>query len=172
MNRNLIPRLPPLEVAGSAGRRLLFVCDGNICRSPVALAFLHLHRAAGRLAGWEADSAGLVAGEGDEPLVPTCVAARQEGISLDAHRARPLSPIHDRPHLALIMEERQRSPVMEGTGLAAGRVLMLGAFAPGAGDAVIPDPFGGTSAVYTDCLKQIRAGVDGLVDWLEQVPER
>jgi len=170
MNRNLIPRLPPLEVpSGGDLRRILFVCDGNICRSPAALAFLQGHQAAGRLPGWVADSAGLIAGHGDVPLATTCLAARGEGIPLESHRARHLAPAQDRPHLALIMEDRQRVPVMQVTGLGAERVLMLGAFATDAGDPAIPDPFGATAATYTACLRQIRAAVDGLVAWLEQV---
>lgn len=171
MSRNHIPTLPPPEEADTNGlRRLLFVCDGNICRSPVALAFLRRHRACGRRLGWDADSAGLVAGDGDAPLVPTRIAAGELGIDLDAHRARPLSPDRDRPDLALVMEERQRPPVMEITGLPVDRVLMLGAFAPGATGLSIPDPFGGTPATYRQCVQQIQAAVEALVKWLEQAP--
>jgi protein-tyrosine phosphatase len=173
MNRNHIPTLPPPEVAaGNSLRRLLFVCDGNICRSPLALAFLRRHLAGGRRLGWDADSAGLVAGDGDVPLVPTCAAAREAGIELDGHRARPLAPDRDRPSLALIMEERQRPKVMRITGLPGDRVLMLGAFAAIAGGPAIADPFGGTAATYRECVRQIKVGVEGLVRWLEQPPAR
>jgi protein-tyrosine phosphatase len=169
MKRYDIPSSPPPKVAPAPGMdRLLFVCDGNICRSAVALEFVRRHQVAGHLPHCQAESAGLVAQPGDIPMQETLVAAQAAGIDLAAHRARPLSASEQRLHLAFIMEERQRLPVMEATGLPAERVLMLGGFAAEANSAAILDPFGGSAATFTACIEQISAAVDGLVAWLDQ----
>jgi protein-tyrosine-phosphatase len=172
MVTNHIPRPPPPE-EGTLQRRsyLLFVCDGNICRSPLALAFFHrLQAVKPGLMDWEAGSAGLVAAAGDTPLLPTQVAARVEGISLQEHRACPLPAVRRQADLVLIMEERQREPVARISGQAPRRVLMLGEFSPAEGSPTIADPFGGTPAVYRDCVRRIGRSVAAMVAWLGATP--
>ena len=158
--------LPSKEGPRHRTRRLLFVCDGNICRSAVALLFFRRHQAAGQLQDWHSDSAGLVAAPGDVPLRETRVAARNLGVPVDDHLARPLAASDGQAALALIMEERQRRPLMAATGLDAEQVLMLGRFAPAPDGAAIADPFGGTPLVYDACLQRIGNGVASLVRWL------
>ncbi len=168
MVTNIIPSLSPPE-EGTAHRRpyLLFVCDGNICRSPLALAFFRrLQAGDSGLMGWDAGSAGLVAEAGDTPLIPTQVAARAEGISLLGHRACPLPAVDRQVDLVLIMEERQREAVARKSGRPPRRVIMLGEFAPEGGSPAITDPFGGTPDVYGDCARRIGRSVTAMVAWL------
>jgi protein-tyrosine phosphatase len=70
--------------------RLVFVCSGNICRSPLAeaLARHHLERAglASRVTLESFGTHGLHAGDGADPR--TVATARRFGIDLDRHRAR------------------------------------------------------------------------------------
>jgi len=165
---NIIPSLPqPEEGTGRRRPYLLFVCDGNICRSPLALAFFRRHQAGDPgLESWEAGSAGLVAAPGDRPIPPTEVAAQAAGISLHAHRAAPLSALRREADLVLIMEERQRQEVSRLSGQAPGRVLMLGEFARENGSSAIADPFGGTPDVFRRCVRRIDRSVTALAAWL------
>jgi len=168
MGTNLIPLLPPPE-EGDARRPLylLFVCDGNICRSPLALAFFQRDREGDpRLAKWQAGSAGLVAAAADTPLLPTQVAAHEAGVSLYGHRACPLPAVARRADLTFIMEERQRQPVVRHTGQSPARIFLLGQFAPAGGDPAIADPFGGTPAAYRDCARRISRSVAAMAAWL------
>jgi protein-tyrosine phosphatase len=70
--------------------RILFVCLGNICRSPVLAEVLREHvRRAGL--DWTVDSVGTGdwhVGQGADPR--TVASARRRGYALDAHRARQL----------------------------------------------------------------------------------
>lgn len=168
MITNHIPHLSPPEEGTARSRSyLLFVCDGNICRSALALAFFHrLQAVEPALMNWEAGSAGLVAVAGDTPLIPTQMAAQAEGISLQEHRARPLPAVERRADLVLIMEERQRQPVARMSGQAPRRVLMLGEFAPENGSPAIADPFGGTPDVYGGCARRIGRSVAAMAAWL------
>ena len=70
--------------------RLLFVCTGNTCRSPLAQAIAE--RSLGRW-GWdrvEIRSAGVSASPGGEASEGARVAAESSGLSLEGHRATPL----------------------------------------------------------------------------------
>ena len=65
--------------------KLLFVCTGNTCRSPMAMCLAHA-------LGHEAQSAGLrVALEGLPASDGALVAMKRRGLDLKAHRSRPVS---------------------------------------------------------------------------------
>src|SRR5215207_8062517 len=72
--------------------RILFVCTGNTCRSPLAEA---IARAEIERRGWknvEVASAGLSAAEGSPATAEAVAVAGRAGIGLEGHRSRPLSP--------------------------------------------------------------------------------
>jgi protein-tyrosine-phosphatase len=71
--------------------RVLFVCDGNICRSPLAAAYLrHAAERAG-LGDLAADSAGLLGIEGSPAAEFSIEVAREAGLDLTPHRSRGVS---------------------------------------------------------------------------------
>ena len=70
--------------------KVLFVCAGNICRSPFAEG-LAQRRAAERGLDVEFASAGEIALEGDRCPADAVAAAREHGVELSAHRARRLT---------------------------------------------------------------------------------
>ena len=101
-------------------RHLLFVCSGNLCRSPVAEALFRTRLAS---AGREiaVASAGLIALPGESADETICLAAARRGLDLSGHRSRPLDPALLRwADLVLVMEDEQRrllrSLVPEATG--------------------------------------------------------
>jgi protein-tyrosine phosphatase len=71
--------------------KVLFVCAGNICRSPFAEA-LARQLAAERGLDVEFASAGEIAYEGDRCPGDAVAAAREHGVDLSPHRARRLTP--------------------------------------------------------------------------------
>jgi len=82
-------KMPPLPAAGERPVRVLFVCLGNICRSPAAEGVLRaIVEQNGTAADWEIDSAGT--GDyhiGDLPDRRMRLHARNRGIEL-THRCR------------------------------------------------------------------------------------
>jgi protein-tyrosine phosphatase len=141
-------------------QRILVVCTGNICRSPVAAAML-----AARLPGRRVESAGLGALVG-RPVEPQARAlAEAEGLTLDAHRARQLgTEMLEAADLVLVMSEGQRRAVADLSPAARGKAMLLGHWLTG--EREIPDPFRKDDAAF--------ARAHGLIDravaaWVERL---
>jgi protein-tyrosine phosphatase len=158
------------EVRRTAGRRVLLVCTGNTCRSPMAVGLLR--RALARKLGlgdreldrfgYSVESAGLVAHGGAPPTSHAVEILREEGIDISLHRTRTLSRemIRD-SDLVLAMTEAHLSLVRELAPECDHKVQLLD---PEGED--VPDPFGGEREAYRACLERIRRGVESVVEKL------
>ncbi|MEM6492676.1 MAG: low molecular weight protein-tyrosine-phosphatase, partial [Pseudomonadota bacterium] len=119
---------------------LLFVCTGNICRSPTAEGvFIHRARAAGLEAS--ADSAGVAGYHiGDPPDPRTVACARRRGVDLSTLRARKVAPADfGRFDLILAMDRGHLRRLQQFDG-ARGTELALFGTAAGLGEIDVPDP--------------------------------
>src|SRR5690554_60242 len=116
-------------------QRILVVCTGNICRSPVGEALLKRHLPYKQIA-----SAGLGAlvGQGVEPTARQL--AEADGLDVSGHQARQLTVEMLQQHeLILVMSDGQRLAVGELLPAALGKTMLLGRWLPQ--DQEIPDPY-------------------------------
>ncbi|MDP2329672.1 MAG: low molecular weight protein-tyrosine-phosphatase [Reyranella sp.] len=154
---------------------VLFVCTGNICRSPMAVGVLRtVVQRAGIAHAFEIDSAGIYHGHAGQPpsLLAVEVAARR-GYDISDLRSRPLMPedlarfdwqlAMDRTHLVAM---RSMAP-----GDVADRPQMFLKFAPDLGVRDVVDPYGGTTEDYERALDLIEAGCAGLLKHLRETLE-
>jgi protein-tyrosine phosphatase len=131
--------------------RLLFVCSGNTCRSPMAEAIAR--RAVGER-GWrhiEVRSAGTGAVAGSPPSDGARAAGVRHGLDLGAHRASPLTA--DCLAWADLVLTMSPSHLLRVVELGGGeKASLLTAFAAGDDPDGIPDsvadPFGGSDDEY------------------------
>jgi protein-tyrosine phosphatase len=133
--------------------RILMVCTGNICRSPIAEVLLAARLGQGRavesagihaLVGWPADA---VARE----------LMAERGLDLAPHRARQLTAAMVRSaDLILVMEEGQRREVEALDPSARGRVHRLGRI----GGFDVPDPYQQGRGAFEHATKLIERGLD------------
>lgn len=152
--------------------KILFVCLGNICRSPTAEVVLRTvaAREAPELE-LEVDSAGTAAYHVGEPPDPrTREAAARRGYDLTAPRARIVEPADfERFDLILAMDReilrvlRRRAPTT-----AHQRLRLFLEFAPEAGPEDVPDPYYGGPNGFEEVLDLVEAATRALLAHLRQ----
>lgn len=135
-------------------QKILFVCTGNICRSPMAEGLL---KKMARDNQWslETQSAGLAAFNG-VPATPEAIEACQEkGIDISAHQSQPLSKaLVLESSLILTMTDKHKESILRKMPQLADKVSLLSDFA-GKGIEDVEDPVGQSVDVYRKILTQI-----------------
>ncbi|RTR00153.1 low molecular weight protein-tyrosine-phosphatase [Halomonas nitroreducens] len=122
--------------------RILVVCTGNVCRSPVAEALLRQAYPDRRI-----ESAGLAAPQGREADPAVVTLAEAEGLTLEGHQARQLTVEMLRAaDLVLVMTENQRWEVSHLDAASLGKTMLLGRWLEGHQE--IPDPHRRSPEVY------------------------
>ena len=145
--------------------RILFVCLGNICRSPLAEAAFR-KAAADAALDVEVDSAGTADYHVGEPPDPRSVAeAARHGIAIDHYRGRQLA-VEDfrRFDWILGMDASNMANIARldpGDGKA--RVEMLLDLVPGREGADLADPWYGGEDNFRDTWEDVTAGAEALV---------
>ena len=148
-------------------QRVLFVCLGNICRSPTAEAvFRDLVKREGRNLRIDMDSAGTHAYHaGSAPDSRAVAAAARRGIDMRGLRARKVTE-GDFQHfdLLLAMDEQVYCQLLEvAPAEQRDRIRLFLEFAPELGRREVPDPFAGGPAGFEEVLDLIEAGARGLL---------
>ncbi len=133
--------------------KLVFVCTGNTCRSPLAEGLMQKKLKEKGLDGIEVTSAGLAAFPGDEVSVNSVNAAKKYGADISAHRARQISPYMLDDGLFFCMSESHMAALLPYVGKE--RVFLLGGG--------ISDPYGGNQDIYDKCAAQIDAALDAVI---------
>jgi protein-tyrosine-phosphatase len=143
--------------------RILFVCTGNTCRSPLAEGIARRAIDARGLADIEVSSAGTSAWPDAPASDGSLLVALEHGIDLSTHRARQLSPeIVAANDLILTMgpHHLDRAEALGGLG----RTFLLTGFVQPAHARPVSDPFGGDLAVYRATFDELEREVGAVLD--------
>ena len=148
---------------------VLFLCLGNICRSPLAEGiFIHRATERGVIDRFRVDSAGTGGGHaGDRPDPRSVAVAAAHGVDLPG-RARKLDGDADgvRFDLVIAMDSQNASDAI-AAGVPEGRVRLMRSFDPTAGPgAEVPDPYYGGASGFDDAYTMLVRACDGLLDGL------
>ncbi|MBS3964217.1 MAG: low molecular weight phosphotyrosine protein phosphatase [Methylomonas sp.] len=147
--------------------KILFVCMGNICRSPTAEGvFSHLAGSRQLAHRFDIDSAGTHAYHiGDAPDLRAQRAARDRGVEIKHIRARKIAPadfdVYD--HI-LVMDDENYSHVMEiCPDDHQPKVRHFLDYAPHLNEREVPDPYYGGSYGFERVLDLVEAASEGFL---------
>ena len=143
-------------------KNVLFICTGNICRSPMAEGLLR-HATGEKI---EVCSAGLGAGHGQPPSAHAVEVLKKEGIDISDIRSQPVTPellrradyvfTMTRDHLDMLL---LLYPEMESKA----RLLRFDEAAKG-GRSDVKDPIGGSRDTYEACKEEIKNAMPRVIE--------
>lgn len=132
--------------------RVLFVCSGNICRSPLAE---YLARATFSASDRVFESAGTHALQGEQATANMISVGSELGVDLQPHRSQSLRDVAD-PDLILCMENNHVSAARHAfPRMPKASIRLLDTDE-------IADPYGNDLATYKACATQIQHAINRL----------
>ena len=137
--------------------KIVFICSGNTCRSPMAEALMK-HRCKGRT-DIDISSCGLYAFSGDNASTGSIEALKTYGIDLSSHRSRAFSEyMIDGCDLFVVMTKEHKNVLSQI--VPEKKIVVLGNG--------IPDPYGQDIEAYIDCAHKINSALDDILTMFPQ----
>jgi protein-tyrosine phosphatase len=148
-------------------RSVLFVCMGNVCRSPLAAAYFGEEVRKNRCM-IRVNSAGIDTHLGKPAHALAEEIAYQQGFSLQYHSTTPLSQdLIEQSDLVLVMEIAQKDRLFRLYPRERHKVFLLGQFCR-KGSLDIDDPYCGTHDDFKVCFERIREACDRLIHTINE----
>ncbi|PER35187.1 low molecular weight phosphatase family protein [Bacillus cereus] len=139
-------------------KRVLFVCTGNTCRSPMAEALLRHHGGD----QFEVQSAGVFAYPGSDASIFAKEALAEKGISIDHAAQQVNEALLDWADIVVTMTENHKQIVLGHYPSVEKKLNTLYGLTEGIGKD-ISDPFGGSLSIYKETLDEMEKLVQTLL---------
>lgn len=140
-------------------KKIMFICSGNTCRSPMAAALYADYLKKNNIEGIEVTSAGVSAFSGDTATVEAITVCKERGADLTSHRAKRLNFDDLNTTDLFVCMTGSHSDIIHGLGKM--NTVTLG----------VPDPYCRGIEAYRACADLIEKGFEALTDALLEMPE-
>ncbi len=141
--------------------KILCVCTGNTCRSPM-LAVLLRSELQRRAKSGTVESAGTGATPGDVASEGAVTAMGRRGLALDNHRSRAVLGLDLASFDRVLCMSSGHAAYVRSLGVPAARLAVVNAEGGG-----IPDPYGRDDEAYEECAQALQSFAE---DWIEDLP--
>lgn len=152
--------------------RVLFVCLGNICRSPAAeIIFRKQVADAGRAEEFEIDSAGTIDHHQGAPPDPRMSdSLRQKGFTIEGSSRQIQAEDLATFDLIVTMDESNLSDVqrLDKTGTLHSKIRPFVSFCRHHDDLRVPDPYYGGQRGFDHVIRMLEDGCEGILESLER----
>ena len=130
--------------------KVLFVCTGNTCRSPMAEGYLRSKQ----LPGITVESRGLAA-NGAGVSINSRIACAEKGIDISGHISKQITAEDAAAADKIICLSPSHKAALLSAGVQGSKLFLLGGG--------ISDPYGGDIEIYRKCRDEIFAAIDKLI---------
>lgn len=145
--------------------KILFVCTGNSCRSPMAVGLLKKMATEKKLK-LELESCGISTLVGMSASKEAIDILRNQGIDISSHKAKPITrELIDWADFILVMEERHKERIIEEYEFAKGKVYLLTEYANNENKDII-DPIGKPAEVYEGLIIDLQFYLEKVIQRL------
>ncbi len=147
------------SAAATSPRRVLCVCSGNTCRSPMLETLLRAALVNVQRSDVEVSSAGTGAAVGEPASVGAQRAMQRRGLSLEQHQSRPLRTLQLSQFEQFWCMTPAHATVLRHLGIPDAALHVVNAAGGG-----VPDPFGGDDDDYEACATVLELAARDLAD--------
>lgn len=146
--------------------KIVFVCLGNICRSPLAEGIANaLYKPHANTPKLEFSSAGTSGFHNGDPIDARSIAiARENGIDIAHYTSKQVSLYAHSDVDLLVAMDRSNYAALKAMGFESDKIVLLGEF--GLGGAEVPDPYYGGADGFVKVFVMLQSGIANLLERL------